>query len=148
MKTFLFAAIFIFSFGIGFSQTTIENLGFLPEERGAKDGTVKIWQDSRLNAIVKKHIQTNNKTFPGFRVQIYFGSGNQAMNQANSLKTAFLNKYGKDYGSYIVYDAPYFKLRVGDFRSRAEAICFQHKIAKVFPNAWVVPDVVGYPEEM
>ncbi len=148
MKNFLIISVFtIISFNL-FSQTEsfkIEDSGITPAIRNAGDGTIVFTQDELLRKAVKRHIELNNDGFEGFRVQIYFGSGQRAMGEAQTVKKNFLNKYGKDYNAYIDFDSPFFKVRVGDFRTKAEAMYFQNLISPSFPNAWIVQVRVNYP---
>lgn len=126
----------------------IEQSGITPSGIGANDGKVMIEQDAALLEVVKNHRDVNDGSFPGWRVQVYFGTGHQAMAQAKSIKEKFVLRYGHKHGSYIVYDAPYFKVRVGDFRTKAEALYFESKIKKDFSSSWVVPDKVNYPDKI
>jgi hypothetical protein len=123
----------------------IEDSGITPAIRNSDDGTIVLTQDQLLRRAVKRHIEINNDGFEGFRVQIYFGSGQRAMGEAQSVKKNFLNKYGKDYNAYIDFDSPFFKVRVGDFRTKAEALFFQNLISPSFPNSWIVQVRVNYP---
>jgi len=149
MRQFLFIFFFLTSL-ISFSQTEtfkLEDSGITPTERSSKDGNIIITQDPRLRQIVKRHIEVNNNKFDGWRVQIYFGSGQKAMAQAQNAKKKFLIRYGNKNSAYIVYDSPFFKVRVGDFRTKAEAMYFKSQIEKTFPQSWVIPDKVFYPIE-
>ena len=40
----------------------------------------------------------------------------------------------------------YFKVRVGDFRTKIEAIKLFQSISKEFPGAYFVPDVINFPD--
>ncbi len=149
MRQFLFIFFFLTSV-ISFSQTEtfkLEDSGITSSERNSKNGNVIITQDPKLRQIVKRHIEVNNNKFDGWRVQIYFGSGQKAMSQAQNAKKKFLIRYGNKNGAYIVYDSPFFKVRVGDFRTKAEAMYFKSQIEKTFPQSWVIPDKVFYPIE-
>jgi hypothetical protein len=46
---------------------------------------------------------------------------------------------------YLTWQAPYFKVRVGDFSTRMEAAGFLNKIKKNYPIAWVIRDKIKYP---
>jgi hypothetical protein len=148
MKKFLIITVLsVISFNL-FSQIEsfkIEDSGITPAIRNEGDGTVVFEQDELLRKVVKRHIELNNDGFEGFRVQIYFGSGQRAMGEAQTVKKNFLNKYGKDYNAYIDFDSPFFKVRVGDFRTKAEAMYFQNLISPSFPNSWIVQVRVNYP---
>lgn len=150
-KAALLTLLFSLSALYGYTQTEIiriEHLSVLPSGIGINDGRVYIKQDVALNNLLRKSANSNDNKFPGFRVQIYFGSGQNAMTQSKKAKEKFMYKYGNSYGSYIIYEAPYFKLRVGDFRTKAEAIYFKKKISSSFPNSWVVQDRINYPDNI
>lgn len=109
-------------------------------------GKVTLIQDPKIESWVGKHIEINQKVkgFPGFRVQVYFGSGSDAKNAANKIRTE-LNKEYKDWSSYLSYEAPYFKVRVGDFRDRNEAYKAFKIIQSNYPGAFIVEDLISLP---
>ncbi len=78
-------------------------------------------------------------TVPGFRIQLLT---TQNLSEAIGMK-AKADSLLANYNIYIVYDSPYYKVRVGDFRARYEANQAIGYIADHgFPNAWSVPDNV------
>jgi hypothetical protein len=46
---------------------------------------------------------------------------------------------------YRVYANPYFKVTVGDFRTRSEAMEMLSRIKYSFPSAFVVKENIEYP---
>ena len=101
-------------------------------------------QDSLIHALVNRHIAINQakRSMPGYRVQIYFGS-DRAM--ANEIKSDFLHLF-PDAGVYLVYQQPNFKIRVGDYKTRLEAMKFLKEIQSLHPAAFIVKDDVKLPE--
>ena len=150
MKAISIIIIFFHITLYSFSQTQtfeIEDSGITPSYKVAGDGTVKITQDTKILQIVKRHKELSNNKFSGWRVQIYFGSGQRAMSEAQNTKKRFLIRYGNDIGAYIVYDSPFYKVRVGNFRTKAEALNFKEKIKSTFSETWIVSDKINYPSE-
>jgi hypothetical protein len=50
--------------------------------------------------------------------------------------------------SYPLFAEPaYYKIRVGDFRTKTEATKFFLLISKVFPDAYIVPDIINFPDQ-
>ena len=125
----------------------IDDSGITPVNKNSGDGNITISQDILLRKAVKRHIEINNNKFVGWRVQIYFGSGQKAMGEAQSAKKRFLTRYGNEHGAYVDFDSPFFKVKVGDFRTKPEAMYFKGIIEKTFPNSWVVKGYVNYPVE-
>ncbi len=117
-----------------------------PLEDKTTVGDVKIVQDASIERLLRKHIEYNDaqEGFPGYRVQIYFGSGQNARKIAHQTVTVFERRY--DQKGYIDYEAPIFKVKVGDFRTRSEAERFKNKILKHYPNSWVVGDLIEFPD--
>ena len=57
----------------------------------------------------------------GFRIQIYSSSNRNAREESNKARAEFISKF-PDIVSYPLYAEPgYFKIRVGDFRTKTEA---------------------------
>jgi hypothetical protein len=53
-----------------------------------------------------------------------------------------------EYRTYLEYQPPYFKVRIGDFKSRDEATDFRDKLSTNFPGAiFVVPAVINLSPE-
>ena len=110
----------------------------LTAQEGAK-GNLQVFQDPRIDQLLEEHI--GSKVI-GYRVQIYFGNDKQ---EANEVKSDFLKEY-EDFPAYMSWEAPYFKIRVGNFRSRLEAHHFLKKIQPQFEGAFIVgPLEMEYP---
>jgi hypothetical protein len=87
-------------------------------------------------------MKTAEYTPAGFRVQLTSESGQGSQARANDVKARFMSGY-KDVDSYLVWEAPNFKIRVGDFRTKFEASMFWKKIQAEFPNSYIVEDKIN-----
>ncbi len=132
IKTYLVFLSFLFLSFISFAQKTNEK----PE----------IIQDEKIDELLSKHLKVNeiSNTISGFRINIYFQSGNNSKTNAYQFKTNFSIKY-PDVQVYVVYEEPNFKVKVGDFRNRMEARGFLQKIKLDFPDAFVIKDQINFP---
>lgn len=110
------------------------------------DGKLDVIQDQKVDELLNKHLRVNeiSNAIPGFRINIYSQSGNNSKTNAYQLKTTFSNKF-PDVESYVVYDEPNFKVKVGDFRNRMEARGYLQIIKADFPDAFVVKDLINFP---
>lgn len=102
---------------------------------------VEIIADAKITSLVAKHIAFNeNKNgIKGYRIQIFFDSGNNSKSNAMSSMKEFTNKY-PEIGAYLTFQEPNFKVRVGDFRTRLDAKRLLHKISDEFPNSFIVKE--------
>lgn len=103
-------------------------------------------QDSRLEKMLKWHVENNRNRdgMDGYRVEIFFSSALNAKDQALRKKKDFLSKY-PDYNVHVKFTAPNFRVRVGDFRTKNEALKLHKQIQKDYPGAFIVPDVIDFP---
>jgi len=109
-------------------------------------GKITIIEDPRIVSLVEKHCYFNGKQkIAGWRVQIFFESGNNSKSRAYNKKGLFLAMY-PDVGVYLMFQSPYYKVRVGDFRSRMDAEGFKQKLIGEFPDAFVVKDEINFPD--
>lgn len=108
-------------------------------------GNVEIVQDDRILQLAMQYrkMSLNNPETDGYRVQIFFDSGNNSKNAAAGIKSGFEIVY-PEIKSYLSYKEPYYRVRVGDFRTLSEAVGFQKKIAIDYPNAFPVKDKIVY----
>jgi hypothetical protein len=104
-------------------------------------------QDARIDTLLQRHIKVNKRTngTEGFRLEIFFSSGNRAREEAMNVKTEFLKKY-PDEQAYMIFQSPDFKIRVGNFRTKSEALSLQQRIRKNYPNAFIVKDMIQFPK--
>ena len=79
----------------------------------------------------------------GYRIQIAAYSGVNSKSQAEYAKNSFNNlfPYTK---AYLIYNEPYFKVRVGNYQSRLQAYKDLETIRLTYPSAYIVPDKISY----
>lgn len=113
----------------------------------ATRGEVNVIQDNRVDELLEKHRQINEafNGLSGYRIQIFFDSGSNAKTRANNERRRFMALF-PSVSAYIIFDAPNFKVRVGNFRSRLEAEKFLKDILKHFEMAYVVPSRIDLPK--
>jgi hypothetical protein len=121
-------------------------MGFA-QEKNKEKGNIQIIQDDKVDLLVSKHIQINQnrKSMEGYRIQIFFDSGNNSKTKAQSIYEGFKAKY-PDVRAYLSFKSPNYKVRVGDFRTRLDAQRFLNDIIDEYPNAWIIADMINLPK--
>jgi hypothetical protein len=105
--------------------------------------SVAFVKDSRVDVLVKKHIESNQVLqVNGFRINIFFQSGNHSRGSAMATQSAFAERF-PDMKSYVNFEEPYFRVNVGNFRTRLEANAALENLRLVYPQANVVRDVLN-----
>ena len=103
-----------------------------------------IIQDKRVNELVLKHVLINEAKkgkMEGYRVQIHFGAEKA---KALEVKSKFTSSHN-NIPAYFDYQQPYFKIRVGNFRTKLEAYKLLQDIIDDFPGAFIVQDEIELP---
>ncbi len=109
----------------------------------AQKGNITVVEDDRISTLVSSHTYLNSKQkIVGWRIQIFFDSGNNSKSKAFAKKGVFMSDY-PEMSVYLMFQSPYYKVRVGDFRTRMDAEGFKQKLLGKFPDAFVVKDEIN-----
>lgn len=99
------------------------------------------YSSAQLDSLVQNFLHDNNEmqTLDGYRIQLFSGSGAKAKTEAQQTKQKFTAAFPLE-KVYVVYNAPFWRVRVGDFRFRSEALPLLEKVKKQFPSSYTVRD--------
>ncbi|TYR37358.1 SPOR domain-containing protein [Sphingobacterium phlebotomi] len=137
---------------IGLAQLSKAQSGIVEVD---KDSLINLLQEFRaengINPTTARMVSLGSKVVDkksgkrvkvrGFRVQIFSGS---SRGDAYAVQSKFQTSY-KDIGSYVTYDEPNYRVKVGDFRSRSEATNFMRELRTQYSNVFVfTEDVWAY----
>ncbi len=114
------------------------------KSRGGK-ADVEIYQSQDVANALRKQIEANSKrTMSGYRVRIFFDNKQSARVESEETIKKFESMY-HDVKAYRTYANPYFKVTVGDFRTKSEAMELLSRIKREFPSAFVVKENIEFP---
>ncbi len=104
------------------------------------EGSVEITQSLEIDDLVGIHLDMNKRAggVDGFRIQLYLGSSNNAKKEASEVKAKVLSLF-QDEKIYMMYEAPFWRVQVGDFRSKSESLDLYKRLKKEFPSCYPVP---------
>ncbi len=149
-----FFSILFFSTGIITAQAFVKTAELFKPSDNNLPGQLRIIQDPSIDSLISRYILKNENIYrdngrygmKGFRIQIYSSSNRNAREESNKARAAFISKF-PDIVSYALYAEPgYFKIRVGDFRTKTEATRLFLLVSKEFPDAYLVPDIINFPD--
>jgi hypothetical protein len=107
---------------------------------------LRINQSPGVDALINRHILANARKngVDGWRIQIYRGGHRTANEDANKVRARFMGDF-PDLDTYLVFDKPnWFKVKVGNFRTREEAATYFFKIQVKYPDAYLIRDVIDF----
>ena len=106
---------------------------------------VEVQQTDIVREAVRRHVVSNEtRELSGYRVRIFFDNKQTARVESEETLKRFESLY-HDVVAYRSYANPYFKVTVGDFRSKSEAYKLLERIRHEFPSAFVVKENIEFP---
>jgi SPOR domain len=110
---------------------------------------VIVHKDPRFDELAAKQAEINKHSFvsgphrrSGFRVQ---AANTQNRDEANAVKAELLRRF-PDEKSYLLYQAPNFRVRIGNFLTQKDAFQLRKMISTLYPGRgiYIVPDIIEY----
>ena len=128
---------------------------FRRADDNSRSGKLNIVQDPAIDSLINRYILMSKKIYNdnngnygmyGFRIQIFSSFNRNAREESNKANVDFMSKF-PDIRSYSLFAEPVnYKIRVGNFRTKTEATRLFLIISKVFPDAYIVPDIIDFPD--
>jgi hypothetical protein len=105
------------------------------------EGNIVIHEEEGIDFLLDTHIEMNKRHIytDGFRIQLFSGSGQKARHEAMKVKSSVLELF-PDEQVYLSFTAPFWRVRVGNYRNKYEALSLLNKLKKEFPNSYIVKD--------
>jgi len=103
-------------------------------------GVVRIIADPGVNNLIGSPWKNSSATspeylkIPGFRVQTFSGNNPRTSRDEAYRKEQLIKENFPELKTYIEYRSPRWSLRVGDFRTKEEAIVLMQELKKAFPE--------------
>ena len=97
-------------------------------------------EDTKIANLVVKYDEYNRKKefTDGYRIQITY---TDVRSDAYKSKGQMYKDF-PDIKSYVEYEEPSYKLRIGDFKTRLEATSFMQQVTPLYPGAFIVKDKI------
>jgi len=111
--------------------------------------TIIVHKDARVDVLAEKQAAINKVTarmsgnglFKGYRLQVL---NTRSRDEAFKTKASLLENF-PDEKVYVLYQSPYFKVRVGNFVNRNDAESFKKELSLFLTQpAYVVNDLIEY----
>lgn len=113
------------------------------QEPGIGKGDVVIHQSNAIREMIGAHLHGANVEtseeesvlkIPGFRTQVFSGNNQRQSKDEAFNKEKEINEMFPEVPTYVSYNAPFWRLRVGDFRTHEEAYHLMRQLKQAFPS--------------
>lgn len=106
---------------------------------------VTVNQSRAMRTAFDSYVSSNaSKKLTGYRIRVYYDNGQNARNRSESIARSISNAY-PGMGVYRTFESPNFKVCVGDFRTKDEALKVFHALKATYPTALLLKDTINYP---
>ncbi len=111
------------------------------QEHVAGEGMITIHDEDGVEELVNIQVEVNKRMngVDGYRIQLFSGSGPAGKKNALQVKSKFLNKF-PDQDVDLSFTSPFWRVRVGNYRHKHEALPLLTELRDLFPNCYIVKD--------
>jgi hypothetical protein len=136
MIKYLFT-IFLFSSFYAIGQTNSKT-------DSTESALTNIEMEEKVGELLDRHIKLNKKRkgMLGWRLQIHSDTDRE---KAKKIRISFMLKF-PEIPAYLVHKEPYFKVTVGDFYTRLEALKVQNEIRRRY-TSYIVPSNINLADD-
>ena len=106
---------------------------------------VTVNQSSAMKSAFDSYVSANaSKKVTGYRIRVYYENSQNARNRSEAIARTISGTY-PGIGVYRTFESPNFKVCVGDFRTKDEALKLYHALKTSYPTAIILKETINYP---
>ena len=126
------------------SDAALEGRSIFSVLTGESKG-VSVSQDPSIVTGMNAHVSYNRrKKLNGYRVRIFFDNKQDSRGASEAALNRFRGAV-PGVSAYRSFTSPHFKVTVGDFRTKSEAVRMLQRVKGMFPSAFIVKEQINYP---
>ena len=127
------------------------SLIFLKLNAQSDSNSVMVYKDPRIDMLIKKQIDINEqttrdtrRTASGYRILVI---NSNDRNKVFAAKAKIYQLY-PELKPYLMYQPPFYKLKVGNFRTKEEAEDYRKELSRDFPTGlYLMRDIIQVKPE-
>ena len=106
---------------------------------------VTVNQSAAMKSAFDSYVSANaSKKVTGYRIRVYYENSQNARNRSEAIARTISGTY-PGIGVYRTFESPNFKVCVGDFRTKDEALKIYHALKSSYPTAIILKETINYP---
>ena len=106
---------------------------------------ISVNQTSAVRTALNKYIYSNTgKKIQGYRIRVFYDNSPQARTRSESIAAYLRNQFPEN-GVYRSFESPNYKVTVGDFRTKDEALKIYMALKGIYPTAYIIKESINYP---
>ncbi len=106
---------------------------------------VRINQPRTVRAAFDRYVRNNAaKQLSGYRIRVFYDNGQNARSQSEGV-AGYLRSAYPGHQVYRSFESPNYKVSIGDFRTKEEALRLYNALKGMYPAAFIIKETINYP---
>lgn len=102
-------------------------------------------QSAPVRQALQNYVTANaEKPIPGYRIRVFYDNGPQARDKSEAIEQ-LLRKQFPEVLVYRSFESPNYKVSIGDFRTKDEALRIYNALKGTYPTAFIIKESINYP---
>lgn len=102
-------------------------------------------QSAPVRQALQNYVAANaEKPIPGYRIRVFYDNGPQARDKSEAIEQ-LLRKQFPEVLVYRSFESPNYKVSIGDFRTKDEALRIYNALKGTYPTAFIIKESINYP---
>ncbi len=142
--TYVMAVMMFFSLSVYGQDTTAVNNPVFSVLNADVQGNVSVEQSSDIKRAFDSYNASaaGNKKY-GYKILVYSSNNKNARGASSSIASSLKSSYPQ-LNVYRSYQAPFFMVHVGDFRTKSDAMKILYELSPTHKQAKVVKSIIGW----
>ena len=102
-------------------------------------------QTTPVRQALQNYVMDNaEKPISGYRIRVFYDNGPQARDRSEAIEQ-LLKKQFPEVLVYRSFESPNYKVSIGDFRTKDEALRIYNALKGTYPTAFIIKESINYP---
>ncbi|MBR1569885.1 MAG: SPOR domain-containing protein [Bacteroidales bacterium] len=102
-------------------------------------------QSDPVRQALQKYISSNaEKKISGYRIRVFYNNDPSARSRSEAIVKTLEDQY-PDISVYRTFESPNYKVTVGDFRTKDEALRIYNALKSSYPTSYIIKEYINYP---
>ena len=88
--------------------------------------------------------ENEQKPIQGYRIRVFYDNSTSARVKSESIEQYLRNQYPET-GVYRSFESPNYKVTIGDFRTKEEALKIYNALKGTYPTAYIIKEHINFP---
>ena len=105
---------------------------------------VEVIQSPAVREALESYVRSNGeKPLMGYRIRVFYDNGPQARTRSENIEATLRQQFRA--AVYRSFESPNYKVAIGDFRTKDEALRIYNALKGTYPTAYIIKEPINYP---